>query len=145
MNISYSDKADKLFAQQNAEFEIELYIVRKTRTDTKIKRYFNSTPLRYVFARLMVSAYYQGQPKTISHLASKIIVTRQAISALVKECEAEQYIIVSREAGTVRCKASEVLVEGYEDYCKWKKSLLLKEEYSMLNQIGNVNSIITKL
>ena len=93
----------------------------------------------------MVNSYYHGQTQTISQLASKILVTRQAISALVKECEAEQYIIVSREAGAVRCTALEILVEGYEDYCKWKKSLLLKEEYSMLNQIGNVNNIITKL
>ena len=93
----------------------------------------------------MVDSYYHLQPQTISQLASRIIVTRQAISSLVKECEAEQYIIVSRKAGTVLCTASETLVEGYEDYCKWKKSLLLKEEYSMLNQIGNVNNIISKL
>ena len=113
--------------------------------DTKIQRYFNSTPLRNVFARLMVACFYENQPKNISYLASKIIVTRQAISTLVKECEAEKYIIVTRQSGTVLCTASEKLVLAYEDYCSWKKTLLLQNKYFMINEIGNINNIVTKL
>ena len=141
----FSEKADELFALQNAEFETELYIFRKTRMDTKIQRYFNSTPLRNVFARLMVTCFYEDKPASISFLASKIMVTRQTISTLVKECEAEEYIIVTRQSGKVVCKASENLILAYEDYCSWKKTLLLQNKYFMLNEIGNINNIVTKL
>ena len=113
--------------------------------DTKIQRYFNSTPLRNVFARLMVACFYENKPRDISYLSSKILVTRQAISTLVKECEAEKYIIVRRQSGRVLCTASENLVLAYEDYCSWKKTLLLKKEYFMINQIGNINNIVSKL
>jgi len=113
--------------------------------DTKIQRYFNSTPLRNVFARLMVTCFYEKRPRNISDLASSIMVTRQAISNLIKECEAEKYITTTRKSGTVLCMASESLILAYEDYCRWKRTLLLKEEYFMINQIGNVNNIVTKL
>ena len=55
VNLSAYDKIDKEFAIQTADFEISLYVFRKTRMDTKIQRYFNSTPLRNVFARLISS------------------------------------------------------------------------------------------
>ena len=126
----FSDKADISFAKQNAEFEIELYTCRKARMDTKIQRYFNSTPLRNVFARLMVACYYENKPRDISYLASKILVTRQAISTLVKECEAEKYIIVRRQSGRALCTASERLVLAYEDYCNWKKHYCSKKNIS---------------
>ena len=113
--------------------------------DTKIQRYFNSTPLRNVFARLMADAYYKKEPKTITQLAAKIDATRQAISILVKECEAEKFIKVIRKNGKVQCIGSEILIEAFEDYCRWKKFLFLKNQYYMLNQIGNVDDIINKL
>lgn len=70
----FNDLVDHKFSKQMANFEIQLYIYRKIRMDTKIQRYFNSTPLRNVFARLMVEAFYNKSPYKISELANKVIL-----------------------------------------------------------------------
>lgn len=68
------------------EVEIEIYKSRILRMDTPTQRYFNSSPLKNVFARVMCVARLQGKPLTITQLAHKLLVSRQAISTMVQEC-----------------------------------------------------------
>ena len=70
------------------ELEIKIYQERQDRLNSKIQRYFNSTPLRNVFARYVVYAYIVNEFYTISFVSEELRATRQSISNMVEECEA---------------------------------------------------------
>ena len=65
---------------------------------TKIQRYFNSTPLRNVFSRICVYARCVNEFYTISYISDELRATRQSISQMVDECEEEGWVIVDRNS-----------------------------------------------
>lgn len=105
------------------EVEMELYRAKSSRRNDKIQRYFNATPLRNAFCRWMVYAVYANRVYTISELVKDMSSNRQSISEIIKDCEAEGWIDVTRQANLVRCRASATLVESTEAYCIWIREL----------------------
>ena len=74
------------------EVEVEIYKSRILRMDTPTQIYFNSSPLKNVFARVMVISRLQGKAVSITQLAHKLLVSRQAISTIVQDCLDKQWI-----------------------------------------------------
>lgn len=101
--------------------EMEVHQARYSRSDTKLSRYFNSTPIRYSFARWMCYATYANRFYMISELEKEMFVTRQSISLVIKECEAEGWIIVKRTKSSTKCQASQELLVRMDEYIGWRK------------------------
>ncbi len=101
--------------------EMEMYKTRTSRMDTKVQRYFNSTPFRYAFARFINYAYMVNIPYTISRLATEMNADRKTISQTVKECEAEGWITVNRTKLTTEFMGNKLLYEAFADYLKFRK------------------------
>jgi hypothetical protein len=121
--------------------DMEIFQARQTRMNSKIQRYFNSTPLRNAFARWMVYAYYENKFYTISQLVNEMRTNRQTVSLMVNECEIESYIIVQRKGKTVACQASLILVKAMDEYSEWRKKLIEKtiyQPYIDLKQFENI-------
>lgn len=117
--------------------DMELFQARQTRMNSKLQRYFNSTPLRNAFARWMVFAYYNNQFYTISYIVKEMSTNRQTVSIMINECESENYINVERKGKTVACQASLLLVEKMDEYTEWRKVLIkdvIYEQYNNLKQ-----------
>ena len=74
------------------EVEVEIYKSRLLRMDTPTQIYFNSSPLKNVFARVMCVARLQGKARSITQLASILLVSRQAISTIVQDCLDKKWI-----------------------------------------------------
>jgi hypothetical protein len=106
-----------------ADLEVKIYQARQDRMQTKIQRYFNSTPLRNVFARICVYAQCVNEFYTISHIADELRATRQAISLMVDECEQEGWIIVERTPNRVGIQASQSLFDASVNYVEARKIL----------------------
>jgi DNA-binding MarR family transcriptional regulator len=126
---SVNDVHQYLIHRYNVELcalEMRTHQVRQKRMETKLLRYFNSTPIRNAFARWMTYATYTNRTYTISELVNEIGSNRQTISDIVKDCEAEGWIIADRTDNRCDCKASPILVEKYEDYCDHRRTLVNK-------------------
>jgi DNA-binding MarR family transcriptional regulator len=106
-----------------SDLELKIYQARQDRMQTRIQRYFNSTPLRNVFARICVYARCVNQFYTISYIADELRATRQSISQMVDECEEEGWVNVERTPNRVGIQASQSLYDGMLDYTKQRKKL----------------------
>ena len=106
-----------------ADLEVKIYQARQDRMQTKIQRYFNSTPLRNVFARICVYARCVNEFYTISDIAYELRATRQSISQMVDECEEEGWVNVDRTPNRVGIQASQPLFDGMSDYVEARKIL----------------------
>jgi len=103
--------------------EMKLHQARQTRMDNKLKRYFNSTPIRNAFARWMAYATYTNRTYTIQELVDEIGSNRQTISDIVKDSEAEGWIEADRRDNRCDCKAKPILVENFEEYADHRRGL----------------------
>jgi len=103
--------------------EMDIHTARSTRANTKLSRYFNSTPIRFSFARWMSYCGYVNRFYTISELVKQMLVTRQSISQVITECEAEGWINVVRDGKSTKCQASHLLLERMDEYIGWRKEL----------------------
>ena len=108
--------------------EIKIYQARVDRTNTRMQRYFNSTPLRNVFARICNYAYTVNQFYTISYVTKELRSTRQAISLIVDECENEGWLNIHRRANKVEFQASEELYESWRDYVYARTNIMTSDE-----------------
>ena len=79
-----------------------------------MQRYFNSTPLRNVFARICNYAYTVKQFFTISYVTKELRSTRHAISLIMDECENEGWLNIHIRANNVEFQASEELMNHGE-------------------------------
>ena len=125
------------------QHEVAIYLARQTRMSTKVQRYFNSTPLRNVFARMVSYAYCVNEHYTIQYIADELKTTRQSISKIVDECEAEGWINVIRTPNSVEVQASDVTYEGMLDYLERRKKLLPKQMRRTWNELINLQTLVT--
>lgn len=145
--VSVNDVHQYLIYKYNVELcalEMRTHQARQNRMDTKLQRYFNSTPIRNAFARWMVYATYTNRTYTIAELVDEIGSNRQTISDIVKDCEAEGWIEADRQDNRCDCKASPILVENFEDYADHRRTLINKvsgEEFSDLRNFERTMSI----
>ena len=101
------------YAVALAKWQVELYRGRNQRKDDAIQRYFNSTPARNTFARMMFLAYQDDKlVYTKSEIARQLFITRQAASQMVDDCLAEGWV----EAQGNGYKASQTLAQKQMDY-----------------------------
>ena len=104
------------YAQALAKWQIELYRGRNERKDDAIQRYFNSTPTRNTFARMMFIAYQDDNSLyTKAEIARQLFITRQAASQMVEDCLAEGWI----EANGNGYKASQTLADKVMNYVEF--------------------------
>ena len=107
------------------EVEIEIYKSRLVRMDTPTQIYFNSSPLKNVFARVMTISRLTGKARSITQLASILLVSRQAISTMVQECLDKGWIKL-------------VEIRGREK-CYYARSLLVTETYKYVKFVYELN------
>tara|TARA_R100000329_G_scaffold35583_2_gene33453 strand:+ start:560 stop:1087 length:528 start_codon:yes stop_codon:yes gene_type:complete len=125
------------------QHEVAIYQARQTRMSTKIQRYFNSTPLRNVFARMVSYAYCVNKHYSIQYIADQLKTTRQSISKIVDECEAEGWINVIRTPNCVKVQASDVLYEGMLVYVEQRKKLFPKKMRQAWSELINLQTLVT--
>tara|TARA_X000001316_G_C920845_1_gene35073 strand:+ start:941 stop:1468 length:528 start_codon:yes stop_codon:yes gene_type:complete len=125
------------------QHELAIYQARQTRMDTKVQRYFNSTPLRNVFCRMIVYARCVNQHYNIQYIADQLNTTRQSISKIVDECEAERWINVIRTPNNVVVQANDVTYEGMLDYLEKRKKILPKQMRRTWNELLYLENLVT--
>ena len=104
------------YAVALAKWQIELYRGRNQRMENPIQRYFNSTPTRNTFARMMFLAYQDDKSLyTKAEISRQLFITRQAASQMVEDCLAEGWI----EANGNGYKASQTLADRMMDYVEF--------------------------
>ena len=104
------------YAVALAKWQIELYRGRNERKDDAIQRYFNSTPARNTFARMMFIAHQDDNSLyTKALIARELHITRQAASQMVEDCLAEGWI----EANGNGYKASQTLADKVMNYVEF--------------------------
>mgnify|MGYP001166389791 CR=1 FL=1 len=104
------------YAVALAKWQIELYQGRQTRMDNHIQRYFNSTPVRNTFARMMFVAYHNDKSLyTKAEISRQLHITRQAASLMVDDCLAEGWI----ETCGNGYKASQTLADKVMNYVEF--------------------------
>ena len=125
------------------QHELAIYQARQTRMDTKVQRYFNSTPLRNVFCRMIVYARCVNQHYNIQYIADQLNTTRQSNSKIVDECEAERWINVIRTPNNVVVQANDVTYEGMLDYLEKRKKILPKQMRRTWNELLYLENLVT--
>ena len=121
-----NDIQQKLFyeyAVELAKWQIHTYQGRNQRKGDAIQRYFNSTPARNTFARMMFLAYQDDKlVYTKSAIARELLITRQAASQMVDDCIAEGWV----EAQGNGYKASQVIADRWLNYVDFHFSTMQK-------------------
>ena len=114
------DKVEKelrtMYGIEQAKHQIKLYQGRRTRMDTPIQRYFNSTALRNTFARQMFIAANVKSLYTKQAIAEELGISWQAAHTMVEECKASGWVEVDRNGKCPTYKASDSLVEAHFFY-----------------------------
>lgn len=125
-----------------SDLEVKIYQARQDRLETKIQRYFNSTPLRNVFSRICVYARCVNQSYTISEIADELRATRQSISQMVDECEEEGWLNVERSPNRVVLQASQTLYDGMIDYMELRKRLAKDVTKGKWNDLTRMSELV---
>ena len=125
------------------DIEIEIYKSRILRMDTVIQRYFNSSPLKNVFARVMTVSRLQGKAISITQLAHKLLVSRQAISTIVQECLSEGWIKLVEIRGREKTYyATSLLVADTFKYVKFVYGLTdsnLYRAHQLVRELSDIH------
>ena len=103
----------KAYAAELCRHQVGIHKARQTRMDTDIQRYFNSTPVRNAFARLMSLATYDNTLYTKANIATELLMSRQAVHVMVEECLDAGWIERPNSEGY---RATERLIWGMENY-----------------------------
>ena len=109
------------FSLNLAITELKIYKERqKWRNECKMTAYFQSTPEKAAFSRLMYVAARVNQSYTISEISNELSISRQTLSRLTDDCCKEGWIVWEKVHGnSYKYKASEELcqsIEAYADY-----------------------------
>lgn len=97
--------------------EVNMMIEEGKRKGTRHQRYFNSSPTRNLFAKIMVHAGLSNKYYSISQIAKVLDISRVATITMVDECEAEGWIHVLPGPRNSRiCQASQEIVDSAVDW-----------------------------
>lgn len=128
----------KVYARELCAHQVGIHKARQTRMDTPIQRYFNSTPARNAFARLMCLATYDKTLYIKSNIAKELHITRQAAHVMVEECLDAGWIEFAGEyCGGKGYRATEHLIWGMENY--------VQRHLEMLDETGVHDAIAALL
>lgn len=104
------------YTLQLCHYEMTLYHGRQTRLNGAMQKYFNSTPTKNAFARLMYIAANVKSLYTKTVISQELFITRQAAHVMVEECLEGGWIEVDQDGRCPTYKASETLVNGIKLY-----------------------------
>jgi hypothetical protein len=89
----------------------------------RMTSYFQSSQYKNAFARLMGYSYYVKRPSTVSWISRRIVISRTAANAFVKDCLAENWIMpVQITDKTKGYWATDVLLKGLEEHAVYTAS-----------------------
>ena len=95
----------------------ENWKIDNDQTTQRMTSYFQSSQYKNAFARLMGYSFYMKQPSTISWISKRIVISRTAANAFVKDCLAESWIIPVQITDKTRGYwAADVLITGLEEH-----------------------------
>lgn len=116
------------FSLNLAITELKIYKERqKWRDECKMTAYFQSTPEKAAFSRLMYVAAQVNHLYTISEISTELSISRQTVSKLAQDCCAEGWIVFEKiNAKSYKYKASEELCQSIEDYADYSSDMFLE-------------------
>lgn len=112
----------KAYHRQLAVVQLAIHRERNTRMDTKLQRYFNSTPQKNSLARVLYLSAIDKQLVTIAEVSRLIHTSRQATLKMLNECVEEGWAtktcpITKRPCGNAnRYQGTNPVVEAFELY-----------------------------
>lgn len=121
----------RLYAVEQAKHALAIYKARHTRMDNAIHRYFNSTPVRNIFARLMFIAANVKSNYTKKKIAEELHISWQAAHIMVEECLEAGWVQRS-EHGFV---ATKELVQAHYRY--------VEHHIGNLDGLGTVDALVS--
>ena len=118
------------FSKNLAKTELEIYKMRLGwRKSCKLTAYFQSTPEKAIFSRLMYLAACVNQPYTISEISSELGISRQAISRIVDDSLAEGWVVWEKvNSKSYKYMAAPILCEMIVDYANFSSDVFLKDD-----------------
>ena len=125
------------------EVEVEIYKSRILRMDTPTQIYFNGSPLKNVFARVMTVGRLKGKALSITQLAHKLLVSRQAISTIVQDCLDKEWIKLVEIRGREKCYyGTSLLVAETFKYVRFLYNLTdsnLHRAHSLVRELADIH------
>ncbi len=107
------------YALQLCRYEMSLYHGRQTRLNGSMQTYFNSTPVKNAFARLMYIASNVKSLYTKTAISQELYITRQAAHQMVNECLDAGWIEVDEDGRCPTYKATTMLEKGIKLYASF--------------------------
>ena len=138
------DYLDMEMSKVLCELEVKVHQRRMDHLNTKIARYFNSTPIRNVFARYCVYSYIVNEFYSISYVADGLRATRQTVSTMVDECFTEGWIEVKRTPNSVKFKGNIIMYESFLAYLSFRKELAKNITKGRWNDLTRLADLVEK-
>ncbi len=104
------------FSRAVCSNQLEIHARRHTAMDTKIQRYFNSTPAKNTLARLLSLGFYDNRHYTKNEISEALFITRQAAHILIQDCLDEGWAQSDGKARNRGYMATTELIGGMENY-----------------------------
>jgi hypothetical protein len=122
------DAALQSFSEELAKTEIQIFQRRNSwRAKCKMTAYFQSTPEKAAFSRLMYLATCVKQPYTITEICNELGISRQTICIYTDDCCKEGWIVWEKVAGnSYKYMASQELCDGILAYADYASDMFLK-------------------
>jgi len=119
MNNFYKDALND-FSYHLALTEIKIFKDRQRWiAESKLTAWFQSSSEKAVFGRLLYVGTVVNDPYTLTQIARELSLTRQTISAYIKETVAAGWVISKQSGKTLYYYASDELCKGIVDYADY--------------------------
>lgn len=103
------------YARELCVHQLRVHQAKQTRTNTKLQRYFNSSQGRNAFGWLMCLATFDGVDHTRADIARELHMTRAAVTKMVDECLAENWIEENENRALRAAPTLMASMDGYVD------------------------------
>lgn len=118
------------FSYHLALAELQIFKDRKNwRATDPMTAYFQSTPEKAAFSRLMYVGACVNQGYTISQISAELHISRQTICKFIEECNAAGWIVWEKLSGnSYSYKASDELCTAIVEYADYSSDVFLNAE-----------------
>jgi len=127
------------FSEELARTELQVFKSRKQwSASDKLTAYFQSTPEKAAFSRLMYLAARVKQPYTVTEISNELGISRQTICTFTDDCCAEGWIVWQKVTGkSYKYMASSKLCERIVEYADYASDLFLQDPIYQAEQFLN--------
>ena len=114
------------FSYHLARTEIQIFKDRQRWiTESKLTAWFQSSSEKAVFGRLLYVGTVVKQGYTLTQIASELQISRQTISAYLKETVAAGWVVSKQKGKTLYYYASDELCKSLVDYANYSSDIFL--------------------